>query len=44
VRAGEYETLYGSMARMGLARAGQHLPVTPGRESAKERLRAGAGA
>ena len=40
VRAGEYETLYSSMPRMGLALAGRHVPIGPGRETAKERLRA----
>ena len=38
VRAGEYETLYGSMPRMGLALAGRHLPVTDASHSARERL------
>ncbi|HTS87295.1 MAG TPA: DUF4188 domain-containing protein [Gemmatimonadales bacterium] len=39
VRAGEYETLYGSMPRMGLALAGRHLPVAPHQDAARERLR-----
>lgn len=39
VRAGEYETLYAAMPRHGLARAGRHLPVGAGRESARERVR-----
>lgn len=43
VRAGEYETLYGSMPRMGLALAGRLLPVTAEHEAARQRLR-GSGA
>jgi len=39
VRAGEYETLYSSMPRMGLALAGGQVPVEAGRETARERLR-----
>ncbi len=38
VRAGAYETLYGSMPRMGLALAGRHLPVAEASESARQRL------
>jgi Monooxygenase af470-like len=38
VRAGEYETLYGAMPRIGLARAGRHVPVAAPRESARQRL------
>jgi hypothetical protein len=38
VRAGEYETVYGSMPRMGLALAGRHVPVEGTRESARQRL------
>jgi Monooxygenase af470-like len=38
VRAGEYETLYGSMPRVGLALAGRHLPVNPARETARLRI------
>ena len=38
VRAGEYETIYGSMPRRGLACAGRHLPVTEHRESARQRM------
>jgi hypothetical protein len=41
VDAGAYETLYASMPRIGLARAGRHLPIGPGREAARERLRSG---
>jgi Domain of unknown function (DUF4188) len=39
VRAGEYETVYGSMPRMGLARAGRHLPVAAHQDGARDRLR-----
>ncbi|MEP7346342.1 MAG: DUF4188 domain-containing protein [Gemmatimonadaceae bacterium] len=39
VHEGEYETVYGSMPRVGLARAGEHLPVTDA-QLARERLRA----
>jgi hypothetical protein len=38
VRAGEYETVYGSMPRMGLALAGRHVKVSEARESARLRL------
>lgn len=38
VRAGEYETVYGNMPPFGLARAGQHLPVSARGESARARL------
>jgi hypothetical protein len=38
VRSGEYETLYTSMTRFGLAEAGRHIPVTDTRNSARERL------
>lgn len=38
VRAGEYETLYGSMPRRGLARAGHHVEVNAARDSARLRL------
>ena len=38
VRAGEYETLYGSMPRVGLAKAGHHLPIAGHHESARQRL------
>lgn len=39
VRAGEYENVYGSMPRMGLALAGRHLPVTAHKDGARDRLR-----
>ena len=36
VRAGEYETIYGNMTRIGLASAADHVPVTAkGRTAAK---------
>lgn len=38
VRAGEYETVYSGMPRMGLALAGEHLQALSGRESARGRL------
>lgn len=38
VRAGQYESVYGNMPRMGLAQAGSHLPATGQRETAKKRL------
>jgi hypothetical protein len=38
VRAGEYETVYGSMPRVGLALAGRHVPVGKERDSAGQRL------
>ncbi len=41
VRAGEYETLYGSTPRMGLALAGSHVAVGADQGAARERLRAG---
>jgi hypothetical protein len=37
VRAGEYEAIYGAMPRYGLAAAGQHVPISGARESARER-------
>jgi hypothetical protein len=40
VRAGEYETLYGAMPRIGLALAGRHVAIAHNRDSARERLRA----
>ena len=39
VRAGEYETLYGSTPRMGLALAGRLSPIAGHQESARDRLR-----
>jgi hypothetical protein len=46
VRAGEYEAIYGSMPRYGLALAGRHVAAAGARESARGRLDAmrGAGA
>jgi hypothetical protein len=44
VRAGEYETVYGSMPRMGLALAGRHFPVSGHQEGARERLKSAASA
>lgn len=38
VRAGEYETVYGSMPRRGLARAGRHLEVVAARDAARDRI------
>lgn len=38
VHADEYETLYGNMPRFGLARAGDHVPATGRRETARRRL------
>ena len=40
VRAGEYETIYGSMPRVGLAKAGAHVPISQARDSARERIQA----
>ena len=38
VRAGQYECLYGSVPRRGLARAGRHLEVAEARDTARSRL------
>lgn len=38
VRAGDYECVYANMPRVGLAAAGEHLPVRPRSESAAMRL------
>ena len=38
VRAREYETLYSAMPRIGLARAGRHVPIGPGMDAARDRL------
>ena len=38
VRAGEYETIYGAMPRMGLATAGRHVPIAAAREAARARI------
>jgi hypothetical protein len=40
VRAGEYETLYSSMPRVGLARAGRSVTVAEARDAARQRLAA----
>ena len=39
VAAGQYESIYGGMPRVGLAKAGRHLPVVAARESARERIK-----
>jgi len=38
VRAGEYETVYANMPRVGLGRAGEHLPVGSAGPSAAQRI------
>ncbi|HQN42373.1 MAG TPA: DUF4188 domain-containing protein, partial [Pseudomonadales bacterium] len=38
VPAGHHECIYGNMPRTGLAQAGEHLPATGARETAKRRL------
>jgi hypothetical protein len=38
VRAGEYETIYGGMPRVGLAAAGGHVPIAHRGNSAAERV------
>jgi Domain of unknown function (DUF4188) len=38
VRAGEYETIYGNMPRVGLAAAGSHVPVGSTGQSAARRI------
>ena len=38
VRAGEYESIYASMPRMGLAAAGAHVPIAAHRDAARDRL------
>jgi hypothetical protein len=38
VRAGEFETVYGAVPRVGLAQAGRHVEAGGRRESARERL------
>ena len=42
VRAGEYESIYGNMPRIGLARAGSHVPVGSSGQSAARRIGASA--
>lgn len=39
VRAGQYEAVYVDMPRFGLAKAGQHVPVTGRLNSARQRLK-----
>jgi Domain of unknown function (DUF4188) len=41
VRDGDWETIYGNMPRVGLAAAGQQLPVSAKGDSATDRRRAG---
>jgi hypothetical protein len=41
VNPGEYETLYGNMPRMGLAKAVQHVPAVGRRHTARTRLETG---
>ena len=38
VRAGAYEAIYGNMARIGLAAAGDHVPIARRGETAAERV------
>ena len=38
VRAGEYEAIYGAMPRIGLAMAGNYVPIGPTKDSARARL------
>jgi hypothetical protein len=38
VDAGRYEAVYGNMPRFGLAAAGEHVPATGRRETARRRL------
>jgi hypothetical protein len=38
VEAGRYESVYNNMPRFGLARAGEHVPATGRRETARRRL------
>ncbi len=38
VHAGEYETIYGNMPHVGLARAGTHVPVTARGKTAAKRI------
>ncbi|MGE5326761.1 MAG: monooxygenase family protein, partial [Deltaproteobacteria bacterium] len=38
IHAGEYETIYSSTPRRGLARAGRHVSVTEHRETARQRM------
>lgn len=43
VKAGQYEAVYASMPRVGLAAAARHLSVSEAKEGARQRLEAGAG-
>jgi hypothetical protein len=38
VRAGEYETIYGNMPRVGLAAVGEHLPIGSTSATAAQRI------
>ena len=38
VKADQYESIYGNTPRMGLARAGSHLPAVGAKETAKRRM------
>jgi Domain of unknown function (DUF4188) len=38
VKAGQYEAVYGSMPRIGLAQAGRHVSVSEARDSARQRV------
>ena len=38
VQAGQYESEYGNMPRLGLALAGEHMPAIGAKETAKRRL------
>lgn len=38
IRAGEHESVYGNMPRFGLAQAFEHLPITTGIQTARQRL------
>ncbi len=40
IAPGQFEGIYGNMPRYGMAAATEHVRVGPGREAAKERLRA----
>jgi len=40
VPAGQYECVYGSIPRFGLAKAGRHVPVSGARDSARGRVQA----
>lgn len=41
VNPGEFETLYGNMPRMGLAKAMEHIPAAGRRHTARKRLESG---